>query len=246
MKKLTYFNQSYNEWATKKLFENKIWTLKIIDWKIWCVLWWYFICIEDWYWYYIKNIIDWFDKEPKKEYELIYKEIEQNSKDEEVFIYETLTNSVVSNEIWYFYLLKCQDFYKIWITQDFKSRYKTYQTENPFETEIVFYTNCYWYSFVEKELKTYFEHKNHKWERFIFDENDVDIIKKCIYIANPQEWDEENEIYTYWNNTVFEFYRQKLKEERDLEEYLKDKALLDNKNIENGETKVCENNISNW
>lgn len=81
----------------------------------------------------------------------------------------------------YIYLIKDEKYYKVGKSLNFKSRIKTYRTENPRETKVILcrkvsdYTNC------ETEIiQTLDSEKNHRGEWFILEQDDIDLIKKII------------------------------------------------------------------
>jgi hypothetical protein len=79
-----------------------------------------------------------------------------------------------------FYILKCKEFYKIGITQDFDARNRRYVTENPFEIERVFVHKIHCAHLVESYLKKTFRHKNHRGEWFNFSNRDLLFITSAL------------------------------------------------------------------
>ncbi len=73
----------------------------------------------------------------------------------------------------YFYILECSGFYKIGIAQDYKSRKRTYVTENPHPIREIFADKIPCADRVEAYLKKAFRHKNHRGEWFNFSKRDL-------------------------------------------------------------------------
>jgi len=76
----------------------------------------------------------------------------------------------------WFYILKCEGYYKVGITQDYDKRKRTYKTENPFPLQEVFAYKIYCANEVEKYLKKAFRHQNHRGEWFTFSKRDLKFI----------------------------------------------------------------------
>ena len=77
----------------------------------------------------------------------------------------------------YIYLIKSNDYYKIGRALNFKDRLKTYRTENPHETEVVFQKQVDDYVGIESMLLKKFKDKQHRGEWFTLSIEDINYIK---------------------------------------------------------------------
>jgi len=72
------------------------------------------------------------------------------------------------------YILKCENYYKIWITYDITARINKLQCWNPFDIKVhSFYDTWKKSSKLEAELHLLFAKKNHKWEWFKLTKSDL-------------------------------------------------------------------------
>lgn len=88
--------------------------------------------------------------------------------------FEIITTGVgVDDYKGYFYILKCENFYKIGITQNPEKRFLTHKIDNPFKIEVVFCEKIYCANLVEQEIKKWFKHQNERGEWFSFSKRDL-------------------------------------------------------------------------
>ena len=82
------------------------------------------------------------------------------------------------------YLIKCQDFYKIGITNDIEDRLAQLSTGNPFDLEIIVAFEFENASFIEKSLHQKFSEQKVKNEWFSLSEKDIQEIKDyCFWLG---------------------------------------------------------------
>lgn len=99
---------------------------------------------------------------------------------EDIILEIEKTNSIIKNidrKEGYVYLIKCSEYYKIWMTKNIETRVKAIISQNPHESELVHYYKCDYYSKEERRLHNMFKSKHYKWEWFFLDKEDVDYIK---------------------------------------------------------------------
>jgi hypothetical protein len=73
----------------------------------------------------------------------------------------------------FIYILKSNGLHKIGKTLDTQARFKTYRTENPHETEIIFFKEVSDYSGIEKDILSKYKKKSIRGEWHKFEENEV-------------------------------------------------------------------------
>lgn len=73
----------------------------------------------------------------------------------------------------YIYLLKCNNYYKIGITDNYNDRRRRYVTENPYVLDDVYVGRVYGATKIEGLIKSCFRHKNIRGEWFEFSDRDI-------------------------------------------------------------------------
>lgn len=181
-----YLNMYIDTWIqlnanqTALMFFRQIWTLHNWESDIHINIWWceYLICDEysDYIWFNLTNWFsdEWYCNSRWDKYDNKYKEL----------ISENILTQINESELWYVYMLKTWGYYKIWISNNFKRRFKKYVTENPNEVEVIFALQVYWYKKIEWKIKEYFIDKRHRGEWFNFSEEDIVAIKQSLIIQD--------------------------------------------------------------
>lgn len=123
------------------------------------------------------EFVEYLEKLGQDKIDKINKEIEENFIKEQN---EIVIPKVKEKKSGYIYLIKSKNLYKIGRAKYPKSRFKTYKTENPFRTEVIFQKEVDDYIGVEAELLKKFQDKKYRGEWFKLNQEDVDLIKEFL------------------------------------------------------------------
>jgi len=82
----------------------------------------------------------------------------------------------------YLYLIECNNYYKIGITQNIEQRLLQFKTFIPMDVELIFKEkfNYIYKSKIERELHKEFKHKHYKGEWYNLNKRDIDKIKQRL------------------------------------------------------------------
>lgn len=81
-------------------------------------------------------------------------------------------------KVYFIYLLKCNDYYKIGYTINSGKRLAAYKTHNPYPVEVLARIDCAEYKAFERDIATRYASKHHCGEWYKLDTKDVQLIKR--------------------------------------------------------------------